>query len=118
MSHPLSSIIRNQLLRALSPNDLSLLQPFLEPVTLNRRDVLVEPNTPIEHVYFVEQGICSVIAISQGDERIEVSNVGRDGMVGVPVIHDLDRSLHQTFVQVAGSALRMRAEDLQKAMEA
>jgi CRP-like cAMP-binding protein len=118
MAHPMSSIIRNYLLRALSSNDLSLLQPFLEPVALNLRQVLVEPNTPIEHVYFVEQGICSVIAISQGNKRIEVSNVGREGMAGVPVIHDLDRSLHQTFVQVAGSALRMRAEDLQKAMEA
>jgi CRP-like cAMP-binding protein len=118
MSHPLSSIIRNHLLRALSSDDLSLLQPFLEPVTLNLRDVLVEPNTPIEHVHFVEQGICSVIAISQGNKRIEVSNVGREGMAGVPVIHDLDRSLHQTFVQVAGSALRMRAEDLREAMKA
>jgi CRP-like cAMP-binding protein len=117
MSHPLSSIIRNRLLRALSPGDLSLLQPHFEPVTLNRQDVLVEPNTPIEHVYFVEQGICSVLAISKGNQRIEVSNIGREGMAGVSVVHDLDRSLHQTFVQVAGSALRMRAEDLRAAME-
>jgi CRP-like cAMP-binding protein len=117
MSHPLSSIIRNRLLRALSPDDLDRLQPFLEPATLNRPDVLVEPDTPIEHVYFVEQGICSVIAISQENKRIAVSNVGREGMVGVSVVHGLDRSLHQTFVQVAGSALRMRAEDLREAIE-
>jgi CRP-like cAMP-binding protein len=117
MSHPLSSIIRNRLLRALSSEDLSRLQPHLEPVSLNRGDVLVEPDTPIEHVYFVEQGICSVIAIAKGDKRIEVSNIGREGMVGVSVVHDLDRSLNQTFVQVAGSALRMRSEDLRAAME-
>jgi CRP-like cAMP-binding protein len=118
MSHPLSSIIRNRLLRALSSDDLSLLQPFLEPVTLNVGEVLAEPNKPITHVHFVEQGIVSVVANSQADKRIEVATLGREGMAGVPIIHDLDRSPHLTFIQVAGSALRMRAEDLRAAMEA
>jgi CRP-like cAMP-binding protein len=117
MSHPLSSIIRNRLLRALSSDDLSLLQPFLEPVTLNVGEVLVEPNSPIAHVHFIEQGIVSVVAISQGDKRIEIATLGREGMAGAPIIHDLDRSPHLTFTQVAGSALRMRAEDLRDAME-
>jgi CRP-like cAMP-binding protein len=110
-------VIRNRLLRALSPDDLERLQPFLEPAPLNRPDVLVEPSIPIEHVYFVEQGICSVIAISQDNKQVEVSSVGREGLVGVSVVHGLDRSIHRTFVQVAGSALRMRAQDLREAIE-
>jgi CRP-like cAMP-binding protein len=118
MSHPLSSIIRNRLLRALSSDDLSLLQPFLEPVALHVGDALVEPNKPIGHVDFIEQGIVSVVAISQGDKRIEIATLGREGMTGLPLIHDLDRSPHLTFIQVEGSALRIGAEDLQAAMAA
>jgi CRP-like cAMP-binding protein len=118
MSHSLSSILRNHLLRALSPNDLDRLQPHLEPVALPLREVLVEPNTPISYVYFVEQGICSVVAVAKSNKQIEVANIGREGMAGFSVIQDLDRSIHRTFVQVAGSALRMKAEDLQEAMEA
>ena len=102
----------------MSPDDLGLLQPLLQPVTLNVHDVLVEPNEVIEHVYFMEEGIASVVAITSGNQRIEVSNIGREGMSGVPVLLALDRSPHLTFIQVAGSALRMRAEDLREVMEA
>ncbi len=118
MSHLLSSIIRNRLLRALSSEGLELLQPFLEPVTLNVGDVLVEPNAPIKYVHFIEQGIGSVVAISQGDRRVEVANLGREGLSGTPIIHGLNCTPHLTFVQVAGSALRIQAEDLQAAMDA
>jgi hypothetical protein len=118
MHDAVSSIIRNRLLRALSSEDLTLLQPFLEPVPLIFRDVLEEPNQPIEHVHFVEQSIVCARAISRGDKRIEIATVGREGMAGVPVIHDVDSSLHLTLVQVAGSAFRMRAEDSREAMEA
>lgn len=118
MSHPLSSILRNRLLLALAPDDMSLLQPHFEPVALDRQQVLVEPNIPIEHVYFIEQGICSVLAIAKGDKRIEVCNVGREGMVGVAVAYDQDHSPYQTVVQVDGSALRMRSENLRASMEA
>ncbi len=118
VTHPMSSIIRNHILLALSRADLDLLQPHLAPVSLQVRDVLVEPNKPIEHVYFIEQGISSVVAINPGDQRVEVSNIGREGMVGVPIIQHVDRTPHITFVQVAGSALRVSSDVLQRAMEA
>jgi CRP-like cAMP-binding protein len=117
MSHPLSSISRNGLLRALPSRDLERLHPLLEPVSLSVGDVLVEPNEPIGYVHFMEQGIASVVAITQAERRIEVATIGREGMTGVPVILDIDRSPHRTFIQVAGSALRMRAEDLREVME-
>jgi len=114
---PAQASTHNRLLAALSHDDLARLQPHLEPVTLKMRDVIVEPNTPIAHVYFIEQGIASVIAISPKGERIEVGPVGREGMSGHVVIQDLDRSLNQTLIQVGGSALRMPRAELQSAMD-
>ncbi len=80
--------------------------------------MLVEANQPIEHVYFIEEGLASVVAISPDNERLEVGHIGREGMTGEPVILSVNQTPLQTFIQVAGSGLRMRAQDLPAAMEA
>jgi CRP-like cAMP-binding protein len=112
------SAVRNLLLRAMSPDDFARLKPHLEPVTLIMKEVLVEVNQPIEHVHFMEEGLASVVAISPDNERLEVGHIGREGMTGEPVILSVDQTPLQTFIQVAGSGLRMRAEDLSATMEA
>jgi CRP-like cAMP-binding protein len=110
--------VRNRLLQAMSEDDFARLAPHLEPVILSVKDMLVEPNQPIEHVYFLEEGLASVVAISPNNERLEVGHIGREGMTGEPILLTVDRTPHQTFIQVAGSGLRMRAEALSGAMEA
>ena len=87
-------------------------------MVLNVKDVLVQANEPIAHVYFMEEGLASIVAISPDDERIEVGHVGREGMTGEPVLLGVTSSPNQTFIQVAGSGLRIRAEDLTAAAEA
>ena len=72
MSQPTPSSVRNVLLRALSPQDFGLLQPHLEPVTLKRGDVLFQALEPIEHVWFLDDGIASVVANTKDGRRIEV----------------------------------------------
>src|SRR5215210_688755 len=62
VGHPKPSIICNTLLRALSADDLALLQPHLEVIESKRGDVVAEPNKPIQHVVFPEDAIISVVA--------------------------------------------------------
>ncbi|MFL5516814.1 MAG: hypothetical protein ACJ8DJ_11695 [Gemmatimonadales bacterium] len=50
---------RNGLLATLSPEDGRLLEPLLEPVLLPARTRLVAHDTPIEHAYFLTDGIAS-----------------------------------------------------------
>ncbi len=111
------SFVRNGLLRKLSLDDLSLLLPHLEPVTLDRGEVLVVPNEPIEHVTFLEAGVTSVVANTAGGRRIEIGLTGRDGLAGTPVLLGVDRTPHETFMQVAGSGLRIRSPDLQRVIQ-
>jgi CRP-like cAMP-binding protein len=108
---------RNILLASLSTEDQALLDRRLEAVDLNQRDVLFEPNVPIEYVYFFEGGLSSEIVVSPDGERIEVGCVGREGLSGIPVVLGLDRTPHHAFIQVGGPALRIRAHDLQRAMD-
>src|SRR5215212_4323473 len=109
------SSLRNQLLAGLSPKDFAPLRPHLEPVELDLRRVLIEPNEPIEHVYFHERGYTSITTNGQGN-KIELGLIGREGMVGVSVALGVRTSPLQFFTQLAGDGLRMTSDELDVAI--
>jgi len=92
----------NRLLRALSPADQEVLRPHLRLATLERGTILVTPDEPITRVWFLESGLSSVIAMAGSNQGIEVGLVGRDGLVGIPLVLDADRTPHRIFMQVTG----------------
>ena len=106
--------IRNRLLLALSVQDFILLEPQLERVPLPVGARLVEPNTPVEHVYFLEEGIASVVATTPQGRRIEAGIIGREGLTGIPILLGADRTPHECFIQAPGEGLRIRADDLRR----
>jgi CRP-like cAMP-binding protein len=118
MAAPAEVSARNGLLARLSPEDLSRLEPHLERVPLLVGTRPVEPNTPIEDVYFLEAGIASVVSTTPQGRRIEVGIVGQEGLTGLPILLGVDRTPHECFIQTPGSALRIRADDLRRAMAA
>jgi len=110
--------LRNRLLLALSPQEVKLLEPWLERVTLSVGTRLAEPNALIEDIYFLEQGIASVVATTPQDRRIEAGIIGREGLSGIPVLLGADRTPHECFMQIAGAGLRIKAHDVRRAMAA
>lgn len=115
MPLPDQKTTRNRILAALSPEDFGLLAPNLEAVRLELREFLAEANEPIRHVYFPERGIASVLASAE-EGKIEVGIIGREGMVGVPVVLGTDRSPYGFLVQQDGEALRIAVQDLEAAL--
>ena len=107
----------NLLLAALSAGDRELLRPHLEPVSLDFGHVLLEPHRPIEHVVFLESGLSSDVATTGEGRPVECGLVGREGLVGVPVVLGTDRGVHSSFMQVGGRGLRIPREELWRAME-
>src|SRR4051794_26821259 len=97
MAVPAQASVRNRLLAALCPADVSLLEPQLEPIPLPVRTCLAEPNRSIEHVYFLEQGIASVVASTPLGRRIEVGIIGREGLTAPCVLLVLQLSLRIGF---------------------
>ena len=106
----------NRLLLAMSKSDRGLLAPSLTAVDLKRGQSIEQANTAIEHVYFPESGIISVVATS-ADHRIEAGVVGREGMSGTAVVMGNHRSPNDAFVQIAGRAHRLTAKRLRAALE-
>lgn len=111
-----SSRLRNRLLAALSPTDLALLQPHLRPLVVAVRHEIERPNRRIDAIFFMDAGIASVVAVQADETQIEVGLVGCEGMTGTAVVLGGTQSPNSTYIQVAGEAQSIRADDLRKAM--
>jgi CRP-like cAMP-binding protein len=107
---------RNQILSALSPSDLSLLEPFLKFGGVALRKEIERPNRAIENIYFPESGIVSVVAVQPSNVSVEVGLIGREGMSGISFLLGASRSPHATYVQVAGEAQWISATELRSAV--
>ena len=111
-------LVRNRLLRQLSPADLRSVLTLLEPVPLRQRQILHHWNTGMRWVYFIEKGLVSVEAKTDRSETFETWTVGSDGMTGIPVVLGGDHvPPHRRVVHVDGSALQMSAQQLRDKME-
>jgi CRP-like cAMP-binding protein len=107
---------RNLLLQALPRRDYELLSRKLERVALMPRRVLQHAHVPIDHLYFIEDGLVSVLASTGDRNPVEVRLIGREGVVGSAALFGARISPLRYFVQVGGSALRIGVDDLADAM--
>lgn len=107
----------NHLLSRLEPVDAALLAPDLEPIELPFRFQIEAPQKLIPHVYFLQDGVASIVANGPREHSIEVGIIGRDGVTGHAVLLGADRATNATFMQIAGKGLRIRTEALRAALE-
>jgi CRP-like cAMP-binding protein len=107
--------VQNRLLAGLAPASFERLRPFLQPVALKRRAILQDYHHPIEHVYFIERGVASLLVRTQRDGPVEVAIVGRLGFVGVAATLGMQRSPNRCLMSVPGYALRIAVPDLRRA---
>jgi CRP-like cAMP-binding protein len=117
MSALQQSTLRNQLLAGMTREDFEALKPHLMPAHFELRKVLHAPNQPIEHVYFLEGGMVSVLAILEGGDLVEVGVIGWEGLVGLAVVLGAASSVVETMVQIPGTAWRVRADTLRDALD-
>jgi CRP-like cAMP-binding protein len=101
---------QNRLLRALPAEEYARLLLHLTPVRLDFKQVLVEPDVPIGDIYFVREGVGSMIAVEQDGEPIEVGTIGPEGFVGLPVLLSTDAMPYRVFMQVEGHGWRLAAD--------
>lgn len=116
--HPLGVPFRNLLLSALPAKEIERLRPLLARVTLVEGQVLHERGATIEDVFFMEEGVASLTADTMDSGAVEVGLTGWEGLVGAAVLLNPEAfAVHRAFIQVPGSAWRMRGEALRQAVE-
>ena len=116
MPPPQDAIIHNKLLALLPKADLERLKPNLEWIELSLGKVLYSPQQRLEHAYFPTSGICSVIAQNLKGIQIETGLIGREGFVGIPIIHHVDSTPLQIVVQAGGWGLKISRQNILEAI--
>src|SRR5262245_25250677 len=104
----------NLLLAALPKKERERLDPFLEPVELELRETLIEPNEPIRNMYFPYDLITSTMQEMSDGSSIETGLMGVEGLVGVQFFLRSRTTPTRTFVQVPGRGHRMSAKDFER----
>lgn len=102
----------NRLLALLMEADFAALEPHLEPYPLKKGVTLLRPNVPVKYVYFVSEGLVSLVQLLENGKYTETGIIGREGMVGAMVPLGASAFSHEAIVQISGMSLRMKAETL------
>ena len=113
----LSNWPRNRLLLALPSSDLRQLVPKLERVFCEREQVLIDADSPLDHIFFPDSGVVSAVAVYADGSVIEMATIGREGCTGVQAVFGAKISSARFFVQIPGSAAKMSRPAFTRAME-
>ena len=108
---------RNRLLLALSSRNLKQLMPDLDHVRCQREQVLMDADSSLDHVYFPDSGVLSVLAVYANGDVIEMATIGREGCGGMQAIFGAKVSSAKLLVQIPGTAARMSRAAFTRAMQ-
>jgi CRP-like cAMP-binding protein len=109
---PSGDPIRNVILLSIPDDEFAIVRTHLEPVDLPQHYILHEAGQRIDYAHFVNNGMTSLVVITNDGRSVEVGIVGREGMVGMPLIVGLRSGLWRGIQQIPGTGARLRAEAL------
>jgi CRP-like cAMP-binding protein len=98
---------KNRLLTRFSNDDLERFFGELEFVALPCKQIVYEAGSRIEHVYFLEEGVASLLMRMANGATIEVGMIGREGMVGIAALLGAEVSAQRVISQVPAAAHRI-----------
>ena len=105
--------VSNKVLLSIPDSEYLAIRPHLEFLSMPHRLSLYEPNDPLESVYFPNGGMVSLVIETEDGRTVEVGEVGKEGIAGIPAAVGMKRSQVREVVQIAGDGFRMRAGTLQ-----
>ncbi len=110
---------RNAVLAQLSEEDMQLVRPALTRLRLVPGQVLIEQGQITEHVFFMEDGIVSLVSEAiTSRSPVQVAMIGQDGIVGCQALLGVDKGAFVSSVtQIPGPAFRLPIAEMQRLME-
>ena len=77
----------------------------------------MDADSPLDHVFFPDTGVVSVVAVYADGSIIEMATIGREGCTSVQAIFGATRSSVRLLVQIPGGAAKMSLAAFTRAME-
>lgn len=113
--NPTKQKFKNRVLSALPTDELAHLTQHLEATALPQQETLLDGKTA--YGYFLEEGMASVVVNLEDGATVEVGVIGFEGVVGIPILLGTSGAPGKTFMQIAGSGFRIKAQHLRNAFE-
>ena len=104
----------NRLLAALPEKERARLIPQLEILTLFAKETVYETNEEMNYVYFPLDCIVVLISSVESKATVEVGLIGKEGLVGAPILMGAKNSNSQALILTEGKALRLPAAIVKK----
>jgi CRP-like cAMP-binding protein len=108
--------IANRILLALPPVAFKNIRPELEIVELVRGETLYHVDAPINHLYFVDRGLISLVKTMQDGRTVEIGAVGLEGVTGSEALFGIKSAMLESIVQIPGTAFRVGSTFMRKEM--
>ncbi|HEY1743110.1 MAG TPA: Crp/Fnr family transcriptional regulator [Granulicella sp.] len=86
----------------------------LHPVAFELGHEIEFPGTPIDYLYFVEEGMASMTTTFKDGSQVEVGMFGYEGVIGVSALMGTRRSLNRVYTQIAGHGYSSPVETARK----
>jgi CRP-like cAMP-binding protein len=106
---------RNSILNALGAEIVRRLH--LSPVVFELEHEIEFPGLPIEHLFFVEEGMASMTTTFQDGSQVEVGMFGFESVIGISALMGTKRSLNRIYTQIAGSGYSVPIADARREFE-
>jgi CRP-like cAMP-binding protein len=110
--------VENVILQSIPPEEFVLLRPHLEMAELPQQLILQETGQRIEFGYFPNEGLASLVVLTRDGRSVEVAIVGKEGMIGTPLVVGLKQGPSRAIMQIAGRGWRIKAEALEETLRA
>ena len=106
--------VRNRILSKLAKAEYRRLRPSLEQVALHENQVLYGPGDTVDHVYFPNDSVVSLLFNVDKRRTVDVAMEGNEGAVGLAIYLGGVNSCNLSVVRHAGTAMRMDVNALTK----
>jgi CRP-like cAMP-binding protein len=108
---------RNRLLLALPARSLKQVITDLKHIECKREQLLLDADSPLDHVYFPDSGVVSVVSVYPDGSLIEMATIGREGGTGFQAVLGAQTSSARLLVQVPGTASKISRAAFRRALD-
>ncbi len=107
----------NRLLAAIQPASRERLTPYFEEVDVELGQIVCEAGGILNHAYFPNGAVLSLLTVLENGSAIETANIGREGAFGLFAAMYSRTSFNRSLVQRRGGLIRVPIKVLQVEFE-
>jgi CRP-like cAMP-binding protein len=104
--------VENRILANLPSEELERLTPHMELIHLEKGYVLHTAGDSVQHAYFPNCGMVSLLSTTEKGATIEVAMIGDEGLVGIPIVLRTRTMPYEAMIQITAEAVKVRADVL------